>query len=174
MHSIHLVNSKITTSVKAGAGDGGDINIDPVFVVLDASDILANAHDGNGGDIEIITNHLIKTPDSVIKASSVKGVDGRIQINAPDSQINGELSSAPIEFLNAAAILPQPCSARVGDDTIRLVHKHRLRADSPYALRVHLPIHQDESRSTHSVVDLAHIPKLQTYTKQPWECNADG
>jgi large exoprotein involved in heme utilization and adhesion len=108
--------SEISTSVAGGEGDGGNIRIDPVFVVLnDGSGIIANAQRGMGGNIDIrITEGgaFLQSPDSIVDASSEFGLDGRVDIVAPDTDISGGISTLPASFLNAANLLADRCAAR--------------------------------------------------------------
>jgi large exoprotein involved in heme utilization and adhesion len=136
--------SGITTSVAGGQGDGGNIHIDPVFVVLDEdSRIVANARAGPGGNIFIRVvggGALFKSPDSLIDASSELGIDGSVVIDSPDTDLTGGLVALPANFLDTDAILPQACAERLGSEVSRLVVRHyEVLPDSPYALRVELP-----------------------------------
>src|SRR5690606_26771805 len=65
---VYLSDSAITTSVGSGQGKGGNIRIDPTFVILDNSRIVANAFGGPGGNIQIIADHFIASPDSLVDA----------------------------------------------------------------------------------------------------------
>src|SRR5262249_26496404 len=56
--TVQLTDSKISASVLDGAGGGGSVTIDPQFVLLQNSQILANAVFGPGGNINITTNLL--------------------------------------------------------------------------------------------------------------------
>ena len=50
-YMVHLTNSEITASVGGGVDTtGGNINIDPEFVILNNSQIIANAFEGMGGE----------------------------------------------------------------------------------------------------------------------------
>ena len=74
--TVQLTNSTISASVLDGTGGGGSVNIDPQFVVLQNSQILAQAVQGPGGNIAITTNLLLPDANSVISASSQFGVNG--------------------------------------------------------------------------------------------------
>ena len=50
---IDLEGSQITSSVGQGFGKGGNITIDPDFVILNGSKIIANAYGGPGGISEL-------------------------------------------------------------------------------------------------------------------------
>ncbi|MDM8558601.1 filamentous hemagglutinin N-terminal domain-containing protein [Candidatus Parabeggiatoa sp. HSG14] len=86
---IYLRDGKITTSVKGGSGDGGNITIEyPTFVVMDKGKIIAQADEGRGGNIRIAAEQFIKSPDSLISASSKLGIDGEINIDSPTVDMN--------------------------------------------------------------------------------------
>ncbi len=117
---LYLLFSRITTSVAAGADNAGNIDIDPINVVLNNSQIIANAFAGNGGNITIITQHLLQSSESVIQASSQLGIDGEIAISSPDTDLTGGLVPLASGFLNAADWLVERCSARLGGATSTL------------------------------------------------------
>ena len=108
---VELINGRITTSVGSGQGNGGNILIDPDFVVLQSSQIIANAFGGTGGNIDIIAGFLIVSPDSLIDASSALGVDGFVRTTAPDSDVSAGLAVLPASYLDAASKLQAGCGA---------------------------------------------------------------
>ncbi len=124
---LDLNDSQITSSVAGSDADSnaGNISIDPVFVVLDGSTLQANAVVGNGGNIRIVGENLIISPDSIIEASSELGIDGAILITAPETDISGSLTALPATFLNATDLLSDACSSRVGTDVSSLVSAGR-------------------------------------------------
>lgn len=112
---IRLGSSQITTSVQSGTGGGGNIFIDPQFVVLQDSQIIANAFGGPGGNITIVAGQLLADPATVISASSALGIDGSVNIDAPDTDVSAGLAVLPASFLDAASLLRAGCSgARAG------------------------------------------------------------
>jgi hypothetical protein len=111
---IDLLNSQIATSVESGVGAGGNINIDPQAVVLQNSSIIANAFGGPGGNIRIVAGQFIIDQTSVVTASSALGIDGLIEINAPDTNITGKLVPLPKDFLDASKLLRDRCGAQRG------------------------------------------------------------
>lgn len=117
---IHLRESDITATVAGGAGNGGNITIDPTFVILDHSRIIANAFEGNGGNIRIIADYLIQDPYSIIEASSEKGIDGIVDIDAPDTDLSGNLVVLPTVFLDASDLLSDRCGIRTRADASTL------------------------------------------------------
>jgi large exoprotein involved in heme utilization and adhesion len=111
--------SRITTSAQGqgSTGNAGDITIDPQILVLDRdSRIEAKARAGNGGHIRITADSILRwpPPDSVIDASSETGISGRIDQSTPDRNIAGTLTTLPGVFLDATALLPTACAARLG------------------------------------------------------------
>jgi len=142
---LHLrEQSSITTSVAPGTdgkgiGNGGDINIDPVFTVLDGgSQIIANALEGSAGNIRIRTDFLFRSPDSKIEASNGFGVEGNVEIDSPDTDVISSALELPESFLDAATLLTQGCAP--GAELSRLVvRKYEVLPDSPAALRVPPP-----------------------------------
>src|SRR5215831_2291278 len=81
--TVQLTDSRISASVVDGTGGGGSVNIDPQFVLLQNSQILANAVFGPGGQIFITTNLLLPDSTSIISASSQFGQKGTITIQSP-------------------------------------------------------------------------------------------
>ncbi|MEM6406698.1 MAG: hypothetical protein AAF669_08955, partial [Pseudomonadota bacterium] len=79
---LHLQDSKITTSVRGGIGQGGNIFIDPVFVILENSQIQANAYGGPGGNIKLIADYLMYSGPTAIEASSALSTSGNIEVQA--------------------------------------------------------------------------------------------
>ena len=112
--ALGLTNSRITTSVADGTGNGGDINIDPVFVTLNSSQIIAQAVGGNGGDITIVTQFLIMSPDSIIDASSQFGLSGRVFVTAPQLDVASRLGVLTSAYVDPASRLRDSCAARAG------------------------------------------------------------
>jgi filamentous hemagglutinin family protein len=108
---LYLRGSEITTSVAAGKGSGGNITIEkPTFVVMNGSRIIAQADAGHGGNIHIVGEQFIKSPDSLISASSRLGLDGVVHVDSPDIDVSGALLGIPAEFFDASNKLKSPCT----------------------------------------------------------------
>lgn len=104
-------NSLISTeagTAEAG-GNGGDITITTLFLVADPdenSDIVADAFDGNGGNVNItatggifgIAPRPFRTPQSDITASSRNGVSGVITVQTPDVDPSQATLDLPTTF----------------------------------------------------------------------------
>ncbi len=124
---LYLINSKITTSVGDGEGKGGNMTIKPEFIVLDGSQILAQAYGGPGGNINITTtgiyNFTGEPIEQVINASSKYGVDGEVKVDSPDSDVSSKLV-LPAKYVGAEEGLQSRCSARTRKDLSSFVIKH--------------------------------------------------
>jgi large exoprotein involved in heme utilization and adhesion len=138
-------DSSITTSAAGGTGNGGNITIGnliaPTFVVLDGSQIVAEARAGHGGNIRITSDFFFKSPDSLVSAASGNPeLSGTVVIDAPDTDILAGFAGLPANFLDAATVLTELCAGRSGANVSSLVfQKYEVLPDSPYALRVQLP-----------------------------------
>jgi filamentous hemagglutinin family protein len=114
---LRLIDSRITTSVQSGVGQGGNITIGsqghPVeFVVLNGSQISADAFGGPGGNINLFADVFL-TSDSVVSASSALSTPGTIDIQARITNVSGSLAQLPEAVLQAAALLRASCAARL-------------------------------------------------------------
>ena len=124
---IQLIDqSAVTATVEGGEGGGGNVTLDAsTLVALDNSDITANANRGPGGNIRITAQAFFRSPDSDVTASSQLGISGTVEIHAPDANLSGSLIHLPESYLDAAALLPQPCAARAGDPLSSFVIRGR-------------------------------------------------
>ena len=93
---------------------GGNITIDPVFVILqNGSSIVATADEGYGGQIRITTDRFFAFPGSEVSAASRNPeLSGRVEIHSPDVNLAGTLTPLPSTFLDAASLMRARCAAR--------------------------------------------------------------
>jgi filamentous hemagglutinin family protein len=108
---IRLVNSTVSTSVLGGAGSGGNITIDPNIVVLQNSQVIAQAVQGAGGNITITTPLFLADQTSFVSASSQFGLNGTVTIQNPTSNISESLGALTSEPSQAQSLLTQRCAA---------------------------------------------------------------
>ena len=127
---VMLLNSDITTNVNDGLGNGGDVTIESKLFVLNKSNVTANAIDGDGGAIFIVSDHFIKSSDTIIEASSERGNEGSVKIEAPDLDIDSKIINLPTDFLNASRWIKTPCSMRDISQTSRLVVRRHAKVPS--------------------------------------------
>lgn len=110
---IRLINTPINASAML---NGGNIDIDPTYVVLQNSPITANAILGNGGNIFITTNFLLADAGSTISASSQFGQNGTISIQSPISPSSGKIVPLGKSLLDAKSLTTQRCAAMAGGE----------------------------------------------------------
>jgi hypothetical protein len=109
---VQLQDSVISTSVAGGAGQGGNITIDPQFVIVNSSSIIANAFGGPGGNITIAADNFLQSATSVIEASSALSTPGTIAIQSPENNVESSIAQLPAAFVDASALLRGLCTAR--------------------------------------------------------------
>ena len=112
---IHLINSLIESSVRGDATtQGGNIVIDPQFLILQNSQILATATSGFGGNIDITAGVFLNDAFSDINASSQFGVSGTISIDSPVQSLSGAIAPLPEEIIEVADLFNARCAAQKG------------------------------------------------------------
>ena len=111
--AIRLVNSQINTSVQGGPTTaGGNIILDPAVVTLQNSQVLAEAVQGQGGNISIIAGTFLADQTSTVSASSQFGLSGSVNIQSPISNLSGTLAILPQQPLQVHRLLQQRCAAQ--------------------------------------------------------------
>ncbi len=120
--SIRLVNSTISTSVQGGPEtSGGNITIDPTIMTLQNSQILAQAVQGQGGNITIVAGTFLMDATSLVSASSQFGLSGTVNIQSPVSMLSGTLATLPKQPLPVQHLLQQRCAAQANGQLSSLV-----------------------------------------------------
>ncbi|NJL58380.1 MAG: hypothetical protein HC887_00745 [Desulfobacteraceae bacterium] len=123
--TVYLTGSRITTNVYQGIGNGGDIELSAKckmqsakcgagVVILNHSEIQANADEGDGGAVFIVTDNFLKSFGSIVEATSERGNEGTVRIEAPDLDISGKLVVMPDTFFNAEKWIYDICESRSG------------------------------------------------------------
>jgi len=116
---VRLRNSEITATVGGGSETvGGNITIDPESVVLENSQIRANAFAGRGGKIQITAGVFLADPASQVSASSALGINGVVDIRAPIADLSGTVTPLPQQFAQTAVLLRDRCAARLQEGTV--------------------------------------------------------
>ncbi|MEL6813746.1 MAG: filamentous hemagglutinin N-terminal domain-containing protein [Cyanobacteria bacterium J06598_3] len=101
-----------------GTGDGGNIVLNTsILVALENSDIIANAVQGAGGNIEVNTQGIFGTqfqealtPQSDITASSQFGVSGEVDIENPETTPSSGLVELPSTVADSSSQIVAGCS----------------------------------------------------------------
>ncbi|MBS0171780.1 MAG: filamentous hemagglutinin N-terminal domain-containing protein [Nitrospira sp.] len=120
--AIRLINSQLSTSVQGGPNtSGGNITLDPAVVTLQNSQVLAQAAQGAGGNINIIAGTFLADPTSLVSASSQYGLSGTVNIQSPVSSLSNTLATLPQRPLQAQPLLSQRCAAQVSGHLSSLV-----------------------------------------------------
>jgi large exoprotein involved in heme utilization and adhesion len=115
---VELRDSQITATVKSGVGQGGNILIDPQFVVLQRSQVRADAFGGPGGNVRIVAGVFLADPASPVSASSALGINGVVDIQAPVTSLSGAVAPLPQEFAAVAALLRDRCAGRLREGRV--------------------------------------------------------
>jgi filamentous hemagglutinin family protein len=113
---IRLVDSTISTSVKGTEGSGGNIFIDPKVVILEGSNVTANAVTGAGGNITFVTPLFLADAASRISASSERGPSGTVTIQSPTSNLSGAVGQLVSKTSPPQVLLQNRCVASAGGE----------------------------------------------------------
>jgi large exoprotein involved in heme utilization and adhesion len=108
--------SLISASVADGPGGGGNISIDPQYVILQNSQILAQAAQGQGGAITINANLFLPDATSIVNADSGSGLHGTVTIQSPNAPASGKIQPLGKTPLQATSLLNQHCAALAGGE----------------------------------------------------------
>ncbi len=114
--------SNVTTNA-TGLATGGNIKIDSAVIAgFENSDISANAVEGNGGQIDIITQGIFGlefrdelTEESDITASSEFGVNGTVAINNISIDPSSGLVELNLELTDSSQQIASGCSSNAGN-----------------------------------------------------------
>ncbi len=113
---ILLKDSRIESSV---FGDNttvsGNISLDPKFIVVSNSQILATAADGVGGAIELVGDVIFLDSVSTLEASAgPAGVDGSVNIQAPIQNLSQAIAPLPEGLLEVSSLYSAKCAGQKG------------------------------------------------------------
>jgi hypothetical protein len=112
---IRVANRNISSSVQGGPSTaGGNITIDPKTVVLQNAQIRANAVQGSGGNITITTPTFLADQFSLVDASSQFGLNGRVTIQSPTSNLSGTVAQLSSKTDQTQPLLQNRCVALAG------------------------------------------------------------
>jgi filamentous hemagglutinin family protein len=115
---VYLLNSSITATAGANgvSGRGGNITIDPRFIVLQNSFISANAAIGQGGNIKLVSDFLFNSDLSNNNITATGTTNGTVNITAPQLDLGSELITLPTSLLSAESQLQERCTALLRGD----------------------------------------------------------
>jgi filamentous hemagglutinin family protein len=112
----YALNSTITAQADttgSGFGNGGNLTIDPSFLVINNSGLISKSSFGNGGNINILTDYFFESA-STIDASAPFGLPGTVRVTAPEVDLSGSLIALPENLLSAETQLRPDCGVRLG------------------------------------------------------------
>jgi filamentous hemagglutinin family protein len=112
----YLLNSTITAQADttgSGFGNGGNLTIDPSFLILNDGALISKSSFGNGGNITILSDYFFKSA-STIDASAPFGLPGTVSVSAPEVDLSGSLVALPENLLSAETQLRPDCGVRLG------------------------------------------------------------
>jgi hypothetical protein len=110
---VWLRDSALTTSVQGGGGDAGNITLDAPFVIVESSQIIANAFAGMGGNLHIGAAVFLADPASRVEASSALGIDGEVEIQALVTNLSEVVAPLVQPFAPATGLLQARCAERL-------------------------------------------------------------
>jgi large exoprotein involved in heme utilization and adhesion len=113
---IQLVDSTIESTVKGDAKTvAGNIELDPDFIILQNSHILAKAVDGQGGNIKLIASKgVLVDAQSTLEVTSERGISGSVTIESPIQVLSGTIVPLPSTPVNVATLYAARCVAGEG------------------------------------------------------------
>lgn len=120
---ISLLNSSFNAqadSTDSGFGNGGNLAIDPSFLILNDSSLISSSSFGNGGNISILSDFFFQSA-ALIDASAPFGIPGTVSVTAPKIDLSGSLVVLPANLLDAEAQLRPDCGVRQSDDVSTFV-----------------------------------------------------
>ncbi|MEO7319943.1 MAG: hypothetical protein ABIZ56_13215, partial [Chthoniobacteraceae bacterium] len=110
-----LDHSRIVATAGAvlPGGAGGNISIDPTFIVLDHGLISANAALGRGGNIFLRADNFFSSESTITATGATAGI---VEIAAPELDLAAGLIILPGALVDASTQLREQCARRLGLD----------------------------------------------------------
>jgi len=105
------------SQLTAAAGNGGNLTVDPALIVLQNSQLSADASVGNGGNIKITADQFLNSNSPITASGGPFGVAGNISLSSPDNDIAGALTPLQSNLTARGAGLEPACGQMVGIDT---------------------------------------------------------
>jgi filamentous hemagglutinin family protein len=114
--SLQMRGGSQISATASGTGDGGNIAIDAgnFLVLLERSNLSANAFQGRGGNIQINARGIFICGDCQISASSRLGIDGTVELNTLEPDTKLEVIELPQEVANPEEVVALSCQSQRG------------------------------------------------------------
>jgi len=121
---LYLLDSSITATAGTdrsahgsgsapNAGNGGNITIDPEFIVLDDSLISANAAIGQGGNIFLDSTYYLNSGSTITATGATSGT---VTIASPELDLSGALVGLPSAPVGSETQLQETCAVAINGD----------------------------------------------------------
>lgn len=172
-----LLNTGNISAEATGVSTGGNITINSseTLTVLENSRILANAIQGNGGNIDITTQGYFVSSDSLVSASSQFELDGNINIDNLNGNHFLELNPLPNNFVDRTKEIIASCG--VGSNKFATTGQGGLPENPGEYLRGKA-LWQDLRLPNLNVKTISHksrlIPQTTLIEAQNWQVNQEG
>jgi filamentous hemagglutinin family protein len=175
--NIFLNNYSLVTAKAKGKATGGNITINNTdnIVLLENSQIIADAEEGNGGNIEITTQGYFVSGDSLVSASSEFGLDGNINVENINGDRPLELDQLPANLVDRTQQIAKSCG--VGTNQFAIAGRGGLPENPWQNLRGQsvwqdLRLTEIDSNNTNQVQ--AEQPSTLALEAQAWKINNQG
>jgi filamentous hemagglutinin family protein len=177
--NIFLDNQSIISAQAQGASTGGNIKINNTdnLVLAQNSRILANAIQGQGGNIEIMTQGYFVSADSLVSASSEFGLDGNVNVEMINGDRPLELDQLPTTLIDRTQQIAKACG--VGTNQFAIAGRGGLPENPLQNLRGQTVWQDlrltaiDPNNSSNSEIK-ADIPAKPILEAQAWKINDQG
>ncbi len=97
----------------AGGGAGGNMGIDPDFVILDHALLSANATAGQGGNILLVAHYFFANATDITATGAQAGT---VNIASPELNLTNGLVGLRSDLVDTASQLREQCARRLGQD----------------------------------------------------------
>ena len=145
-NDLTATDSVISTSVTDSNGGGGDLTVNNEnLLLLQDSDLLAQAVFGDGGNIAITSQFIFQTPSSLISASSSFGLDGNVAIEEVETDI--EQNTQLQNQIDPAQLIVAACPVQASNNFAKLGRGGIARATLPITNLTAIENYQPNSAS---------------------------
>ena len=111
---VATAGTSLLTGARGGAaGAGGNISIDPTFIILDHGTISGNAALGAGGSIFLQAEYFFSSESALTATGSTAGT---VTISSSGLDLSNALTTLAGQFVDASTRLQERCTMRLGGD----------------------------------------------------------
>ena len=123
LNRIRIDQSIISASANGvtESSGGGNITIDPELFTIRQSQIVAQANAGTGGNIDLVANNFLADTETLISASSQRGIDGTVEIESPNQEVNPISAELNTGFQVLPEFISSNCTLKGSQDRSYLI-----------------------------------------------------